>query len=393
MSVPLWSALPAGVQGDKLNATLDGAPIVAERGISLWHPGYPTAAQLASLWPNADQWPGVRVGPMRTYWQGKAEQRPIKIMVQGDSNCVGQGATVGNAGCRDLSWPKLLATRLGWRDGCAWCMGIANADSRVTNNGWIALVKSALGAAWYTNSAGQDLDFAPGVPCDTIIVTGIATNEGGSSTVYVDGNVVGTLSHNTGINGGVDLPQITVPVTRGLHTIRVRANGGDCFVNTFETYDSQSTAPEFLHCGIADANMNELVAGNQRWEARYRLRMIRPSIVLFAATINDLDDGWAVEDITAGMTTARRNIRESGGEFIGVCGWATNRPNVTQASLDLLSAHLLTLSQDDGTAWIDNRAALGYTYATTNPALVADDWHLSAAGYAVMEDQIRRVFE
>lgn len=393
-SIPDWSALPTGTEDDREPVTLDSAPAVAERGPLYWHPGYPTKAQLDSLWPSVDQSPGLRVGPMRRYWQAIAEQKPIKIMVIGDSNSVGQGKTGGNTGCRAISWPKLLATRYGWRDGMAFGNGLSASDPRLTYDGWFSNIKTCLGGAWQSNNGGEDLEFAPGIACDSVTVTGIAVfGAGGTSTVYVDGVSAGTITHDTSINGGNALPQITWTGTRGVHTIRVSNNGvGTCWINSIQTFDSQSTVPDLYHCGVADANMGDLNADGQPYDNRKHLRQIRPDLVILAATINDLDDGASVAAITAGMDLVRRNVRENGGELMGICGWATNRPGVTKANLDLLLAHLLTLSEEDGTACIDNRGALGYTYATTNPAYVADDWHLNTAGYAAMEDQIRKAF-
>lgn len=394
-SVSDWGDLPAGTEGDVVPATLESIAITARKAASIYHPAYPTAAQLAALWPAADQFPGVRIGPMRRYWQAIAESKPIKIMVIGDSNSVGQGKTGGDSGCRGISWPKLLATRYGWRDGMAFGNGLSGSDSRITYDGWFSNIKSCLGGAWQSNNGGDDLEFAPGIACDSVVVTGIAVfGAGGTSTVYVDGVSAGTITHDTSINGGNDLPQITWTGTRGVHTIKVSNNGGGtCWINSIQTFDSLSTVPDLYHCGVADANMGDLYADNQPYDNRKHLRQIQPDIVILAATINDLDDGATVGAITTGMDLVRRNVRENRGEFVGVCGWATNRLGVTQANLDLLSVHLLTRSQEDLTAWVDNRAALGYTYATTNPAYVADDWHLNTAGYVAMEDQIRRIFE
>lgn len=390
--IPVWASLPAGAEGDVVPATLGGVNITARKATSIYHPAYPTKAQLAALWPSSDQFPGVRIGPMRRYWQAIAEQKPIKIMVIGDSNSVGQGKTGGNAGCRQISWPKLLATRLGWRDGMAFGNGITGSDSRITYGGWTASVKTSLGGS-LESAGGQDLVFTPGIACDSITVTGLGVyGVGGTSTVYVDNVSVGTITHDASVNGNLGLPQLTASVARGVHVVKITSSG-QCWINSIQTFDSQSTVPDLYHCGVADANMTDLYADGQPYDNRKHLRQIQPDLVILAATINDLDDGFSVAAITAGMDLVRRNVRENRGELIGICGWATNRPNVTQANLDLLSAHLLTRSQEDGTAWVDNRAALGYTYATTNPAYVADDWHLNTAGYAAMEDQIRRIFE
>ena len=102
--------------------------------------------------------------------------------------------------------------------------------------------------------------------------------------------------------------------------------------------------------------------------------------------------GVKTATITAGFTTLAGFINEIGGKFLGICGWATNRAGVTEANLNTLSAHLKTLSEANGTAWIDTRASLGYTYATTDPADVADDWHLTTAGQAKQAAMIGKAY-
>lgn len=398
-SVSDWGDLPAGTEGDRESATLGSVEIVAERGEAYWHPGYPTKAQLESLWPAADQEDGVCVGPMAEYWLGVAEESAM-VVVLGDSNTVGQGATGSNIGCRAVSPFVVLAAGKGWRDGCAAANGLAVADNRVTERGWTVAVKEIAGGCWVHNATPEDLDFAPGIAFDSLIVTGVAVfGNDATVTVLVDGVSVGTIDCNTLTNGGIDHPQVRVSVTRGVHTVTLRSGGGGgtCYANTIETYDSLSTVPDLLMLGVADSNIGDHTADGS-YRSHQRIKILRTNhknrriIAAFMGTINDLDDGIAVGTITAGMTTLAGYINEIGGKFIGICGWATNRAGVTKASLDTLSAHLKTLSESNGTAWIDTRASLGYTYATTDPADVSDDWHLTAAGYAKQAAIIAKAF-
>lgn len=398
-SIPDWSALPAGTEGDRESATLGSVEIVAERGETYWHPGYPTKAQLASLWPAADQEAGVRVGPMAEHWLGVAEESALEVFI-GDSNLVGQGGTVSNIGCRATCPPVLVAAAKGWRDGCAAPNGLVVADNRVTERGWTVAVKEISGGCWTHNTTPEDLDFAPGIAFDSLIVTGVAVFDNDATlTVLVDGSSVGTIDCNTLTNGGIDHPQVRVNVARGLHTVTVRSGGtgGTCYVNTIETYDSLSTVPDLLMLAVADSNIGDHIADGS-YRARQRLQLLRTNhknkriTVAFMGTINDLDDSTPVATITAGFTTLAGFINEIGGKFLGICGWATNRAGVTEANLNTLSAHLKTLSEANGTAWIDTRASLGYTYATTDPADVADDWHLTTAGQAKQAAMIGKAY-
>lgn len=403
VSVPLWSALPAGVQGDKLNATLDGAPIVAERGISLWHPGYPTAAQIAAVFPTADQFPGVRVGAMRRFRRAVAEVRAPRIALLADSNSVGQGGTVSNIDCRSISWPKLMATRFGWRDGWASPLGSWDADSRVSRGGWSSGgVLEAFGAAYtlaYNGPTG-DLTFTPGVAFDTLTVRGIAVLASNTcvSSVYVDDVLVGTIAHNQASTSPfrTETPSLTVSVTRGTHVVKIAktaGTSGSCYITGIETRDSQSTAPELIHSGTANSRTSNYVATNAAYTGPVGLRNVRPDVVILASTINDLDAGDSSATVIARQNQIAAWADDMGADFVGICGWACNRVNITKTKLDELSANLLALAQQYGGAWVDNRAILGYTYAETDPANVADAWHLTAPGYAIMENQIRRVFE
>lgn len=399
-SIPAWASLPAGTPGDVVPATLGGVAITARRAASYWHPAYPTKAQTVALWPSSDQEDGVCVGPMSEFWLGVAEESALVVWL-GDSTNVGQGGTGGNVGCRAVSPPVLVAAARGWRDGCACANGLVVADNRVTERGWTVAVKEVAGSCWVHNTTPEDLDFAPGIVFDSLIVTGVAVfNNDATLTVLVDGSSVGTIDCNTLTNGGIDHPQVRVNVARGVHTVTIRSGGGGgtCYCNTIETYDSLSTVPDLLMLAVADSNIGDHIADGA-YRARQRLRLLRTNhknrriVVPFMGTINDLDDSTAVATITAGFTTLAGFINEIGGKFIGICGWATNRAGVTKANLDTLSAHLKTLSQANGTAWIDTRAALGYTYAATNPADVADDWHLTAAGQAKQAAIIGKAFQ
>lgn len=394
-----WDALPAGTEGDRSAATLESLAITAERGELYWHPAYPTKAQLASLWPSADQEDGVCVGPMSEFWLGVAEENALVVWL-GDSTNVGQGGTGGNVGCRAVSPPVLVAASKGWRDGCAAANGLVVADNRVTERGWTFAVKEIAGSCWVHNTTPEDLDFAPGIAFDSLIVTGVAVfGNDATVTVLVDGSSVGTIDCNTLTNGGIDHPQVRVNVTRGVHTVTIRSGGGGgtCYCNTIETYDSLSTVPDLLMLAVADSNIGDHIADGA-YRTRQRLRLLRTNhktkriTAAFMGTINDLDDSTAVATITAGFTTLAGFVNEIGGKFLGICGWATNRAGVTKANLDTLSAHLKTLSQSNGTAWIDTRAALGYTYAATDPADVSDDWHLTAAGQAKQAGIIAKAF-
>lgn len=393
-ALPEWDALPAGSAGDRLNATLDSAPIVAERGASLWHPAYPTAAQLAALWPSSEQWSGVRVGTMHKVWRAKSEGRPLRVMVIGDSTTVGQGAIADNVGCRAYSWPVLLAQRFGWRDGTCCANGLPNADPRVTPGGWVNAVKEMPGSCWAATSQ-TDLVFTPGVPFDRLIVTGVAVaGNFAEVTVLVDGASVGTYWCEPSYSGNTNLPVLDVAVTRGTHTVTVRASAsGNSYLNTIETRDSQSTAPELLHMGIADANIDNHIS-TALYGPRARYALLRPDIALFSGTINDLDDSYSVADtIIPGFRTLKAILSEVGCSFVGVGGWATLRPLVTAANLDLLNAELLTLSQADGHGYVDVRGHLGRDGSAMDPSLIADDWHLSADGYAEFTVPVGRLFE
>lgn len=394
-SIPVWASIPAAAEGTRTNATLGGVAIVGRQGSDYIQPGYPTKAQLDSLWPASPQEDGVAVGPMPCYWDTVARQIPDRIYVIGDSNTVGQGATPSNAGCRDVSWPVVLANSLGWRDGCACSQNLVAADSRVTPSGWTSAVKEIPGACWVHDVSADDMVITLDVPFDRLLVTGVAIpGNPATTTILVDDVSVGTLNHDLG-SASTYHPVVDVPVTRGLHTIKVRSGGssGTCYVNTVETFDSLSTVPDFVHLGVADANIGDHIS-TAPYGAQARVKMFcGAGTTVCMNTINDLDDGIAVATIQAGFSTLKGMwTSRPGSQWCGIVGWATNRPGVTKTDLDLLAGTLYDLSESTLGAWIDTRASLGYTYATTDPADVSDDWHLTTQGYAKQAAIVGKAF-
>lgn len=391
VTLPAWSALPAGTEGDVVPATLGGVAITARRAAQIYHPAYPTKAQLTALWPASDQSPGLRIGPMSAYHQGIAEQIPFKIMWQGDSTIGGQGATGGSVGCRPYSFVNLMAAEFGWRDGMAFSQLINNSDPRVSQGGWTASVLDALGGAW-ESAGGQDLVFTPGIPCDAVIVTGLGVfGVGGTSNVYVDNVLVGVIQHNSAVSG-VNLPQVQVSVERGLHTIKV-TSVGQAWINSFETFDSLSTAPELYQCGVANARLTNLTATTGGYSAAQRILQIRPRICVVGASINDLDNNDSIATVKTRMTALRDMHRANGTEFIGLVSWATNRPNISQAELDELYTHQLSLGQSALTGAADLRGSMGDTFAATNPLYYVDDWHFSQLGNVVAKDHYKKLWQ
>lgn len=209
---------------------------------------------------------------------------------------------------------------------------------------------------------------------------------------------VGTIQHNSTFTlpFRTETPFLKVSVTRGLHAVKLSTTSGgsgSSYISNIEVSDSTSTAPRLLLGGQANSRLSNYVAVNSAYTGPVGLKNVDPDVVILASTINDLDNGESLVNIKNWMSIVASNVREMDADFVGICGWPTNRPNLTKASLDEISAHLLTLAQQSNGAWVDNRAVIGYTYAEVNPSYVADDWHLTATGYALLENQIRRVFE
>lgn len=410
-SVVLWNNLPTGTSGDRLAATLSGAPIVAEKGALRWHPSYPTKVQLDSLWPNSDQYAGVRVGAMKRYWRALAEGRSPKILFLTDSTgSPGWMSVTGNLNSRSYSWPTLVANALGWRDGSAYA-GSSRLESITFGNqldtrvaytsasSFGGAVIYTMGDAWSAPaSPAKSMTFTPATAFDKLIVKGIATT--GSSAartlVYVDGTLVGSLNHDDILtNQNPSMVEVNVAVTRNTHTVTLTTSGasGNVYINAIETYDSQSLTPNFFSTGVNNNKMLYLADISLPYNYRACIQDLQPDVVVLSCTINDLDSGITIEQMQALNQTFFSHLDKVDCDFVGVCGWATNRPNITKAKLDIVYQQLSDFAQSRNGAVVDQRAVTGYTYAEVDPAIVADDWHLKSAGHTILANQFIQVFQ
>lgn len=408
-TIPQWSALPAGTEGDVVPATLGGGPIVAERGPTRWHPGFPSKAQIASLWPSSDQSPGVRVGPMPHFWRALAEGRPPKVLILGDSTTSpGWMSVPGNANCRASGWPALMASSLGWRDGAAYygpaglTAGSSGVpmDNRVTYSAsWAqAGVIYTMGAAWTAlGVSARSVTFTPAVECDRIVVRGIAIATSSAITqVYVDDVLMGTLVHNDDPNRqNPSMINVDVLVPRGMHAIRCNATGssGTCYVHAIETYDSLNLVPDIYSAGVNNNRTLYIADTGLPYSYRACIEELQPDVVVLSCAINDLDAGDSIATVLARNQTILRHLDRTPCDFVGMIPWCCDRPNITPEALDAIRDEYMDFAQQTGGACIDGRAVLGRTIAEVNPAYVADTYHLLAAGNAILAPMVAEAFK
>lgn len=408
-SLPAWGSLPTGVEGDRLNATLGGVPIVAGRGTERWHPEYPTKAQVDSLWPVADQSPGIRVGAMPQFRRAIAEGRAPKILVIGDSTTSSGWLSVPTGeNSRASGWPAWLTGLLGWRDGSAYAGSSflfnntygPGMDSRVTYSApWAIGVVYTMGDSWaVAASPSKNMVFTPAVAFDSLVVKGVAiTGTNAARTqVYVDDVLQGELNHDDNLTRqNPSMVELRVSVTRGSHVVRLTTSGasGNVYVNAIETYDSQSLAPNIFSAGRAGLRMLQIADTSLPYSYKACIEDLQPDVVILSCVINDLDNGDSLATVQARHTTFFNNLSRVPCDFVGVIPWCCNRPSLTKENFDAIRDQFLGFAQARNGAVVDGRGFFGETFASVNPTYYVDNYHLSASGNQALAAQIAKVFE
>lgn len=404
-----WDQLPAGADGDRANATLGSSPIVAERGPVVWHPGYPTAAQLASLWPAADQSPGVRVGPMPRYWRAKAEGRAPKVLVIGDSTTSPGWLSVPTGeNSRASGWPAYMASLLGWRDGSAYAGSSflfnntygPGMDARVTYSApWAIGVVYTMGDSWaVAASPSKNLVFTPTVAFDSLVVKGIAiTGTNAARTqVYVDDVLKGELNHDDNLTRqNPSMVELRVSVTRGSHVVRLTTSGasGNVYANAIETYDSQSLSPNIFSAGRAGLRMLQIADTTLPYSYKACIEDLQPDVVILSCVINDLDNGDSLSTVLARNQTFFDNLSRVPCDFVGVIPWCCNRPSLTKENFDAIRDQFIGFAQARNGSVVDGRGFFGDAFASVNPSYYVDNYHLSASGNQALAAQIAKAFQ